>query len=255
MHLLAPCSAIAPILSPLAGGELPSGPMSDQGFEPTQPGIPSTPPGGGAPPPGQQPPGGGYPPDRPPADKRLWVAAAVLAVIAVIVILLLIQGSIDDDPAPETTTTTTTATTSTSTTVTTSTTTLSSTSSSSTTTSEAPATTTTAVVPPITAVPAQCREAGSDPTNPESPAQAVFIAWTRGDSACAAELMTVDARNLLFSRDGTDASDDFQGCFDSDEGDPHTDCAFTYEGGVTHYLMNFSATDGWRVFDVTQVAD
>ncbi|MEO6627432.1 MAG: hypothetical protein ABIP03_02570 [Aquihabitans sp.] len=233
--------------------------MSDQGFEPIQPAIPNTPPGGGGPPPGQRPPGGGYPPDRPPADRRLWVVAAVLAVVAVIVIVLLIQGSGDDDPAPESSTTiaTTSTTTSTSTTAPTSTsaTTPPSSSSSSTTTSEVPATTTSIGIPPITAVPAQCREAGSDPTNPESPAQAVFIAWTRGDSACAAELMTVDARNQLFSRDGTDARDDFQGCADSDDGDAHTDCAFTYEGGATHYLMNFSPTDGWRVFDVTQVAD
>ncbi len=83
----------------------------------------------------------------------------------------------------------------------------------------------------------------------------MFIAWTRGDTACAQELMTTEALDELFSRDGAEAQDDFQGCFEDTEGDPHIDCAFTYEGGATHYLMNFSATDGWKVFDVTQVAD
>ena len=47
----------------------------------------------------------------------------------------------------------------------------------------------------------------------------------------------------------------FQGCVEVDDPEPAIDCAFTFEGGSTHYLMNFSDTDGWTVFDVFQVAD
>jgi hypothetical protein len=77
----------------------------------------------------------------------------------------------------------------------------------------------------------------------------------RGDKACAAELMTPAALNELFSRDGSGAHDEFQGCTEQELPDPHTDCAFSYEGGATHYLANFSDTEGWKVYDVTQVAD
>lgn len=128
-----------------------------------------------------------------------------------------------------------------------------------TTTTEPAATTTTEPddggEPPVTADPAQCREAGADPSNPEPAAQAVFIAWTRDDVECARVLMTDLALSELFARDGSQARDIFQGCFESDEGDPHIDCAFSFEGGATHYLMNFSDTEGWKVFDITQFAD
>ena len=67
--------------------------------------------------------------------------------------------------------------------------------------------------------------------------------------------MTPAARAELFSRDGTGAADEFQGCTEQELPDPHTDCVFTYEGGATHYLMNYSDTDGWKVYDITQVAD
>jgi hypothetical protein len=77
----------------------------------------------------------------------------------------------------------------------------------------------------------------------------------RGDQACAAQLMTSDALDELFDRDGTGADDQFKGCTQVDLPDPHTDCAFTYEGGSTHYLMNFSPTEGWQVYDVVQSAD
>jgi len=83
----------------------------------------------------------------------------------------------------------------------------------------------------------------------------VFIAWTRGDRACAAELMTATALLSLFERDGSTANDVFQGCSEVDAPDPHFDCAFTYPGGSTHYRMNFGATGGWSVFEVVQVAD
>jgi hypothetical protein len=67
--------------------------------------------------------------------------------------------------------------------------------------------------------------------------------------------MTNVALTELFNRDGEGADQTFQGCTEQELPDPHTDCAFTYEGGATHYLMSFSDTDGWKVYDVTQVAD
>src|SRR3546814_6991647 len=75
------------------------------------------------------------------------------------------------------------------------------------------------------------------------------------DEACAAELMTDDARADLFERDGAGATDQFQGCTEQDDPDRHMDCAFTYPGGATHFRLVHSATDGWQVFEVYQVAD
>lgn len=202
--------------------------------------------------------GGEVPPGPPPADDEgsnpwPWIIGGLLALIAVVALVLLLTGGDDDgddeiglEPIPGQTTTSTSSTTS-------------STTSTTTTapppTTTAPPATTTTDAPPVTADPAQCEEAGSDPDAPEPAAQAVFIAWTRGDENCAAQLMTPAARVELFSRDGSQATDVFQGCTDVDEPDPRTDCAFTFEGGSTHYLMNFSPTDGWTVFDIEQVAD
>jgi hypothetical protein len=180
-----------------------------------------------------------------------WIVAAVLAVIVLILLGLLLWGGDDgddDDSASSTTSSSTTSTTEQETTT-------STTEQETTTSSTPPDSTTSTTTPPVTADPAQCAEAGSDPTNPDPAAVAVFVAWTRGDVDCADPLMTDDALDELFARDGSDATDVFQGCFEVDEPDPHMDCAFTYLGGSTHYLMNFSPTDGWQVYDVNQVAD
>ena len=243
--------------------------MTDQGNEPTRadtravggphdPTVVGGPPAGPGPPPKRAaaagPPRGAPPPPwgpgGPPPDRRPWIIAGLLAIIAVIAIaLLLMDDDDDDDVSTEDTTTTTVEETTTS---------EATTPSEDTTPTEAPPPTEDAPppeAPPVTADPAQCREAGADPTDPESPAQAVFIAWTRGDEACAAELMTDDALDELFSRDGSEATDVFQGCTEQADPEPHMDCAFTYEGGATHYLMRFSPTDGWQVYDIEQVAD
>ena len=67
--------------------------------------------------------------------------------------------------------------------------------------------------------------------------------------------MTPDALGVLFSRDGAGSTDEFQGCTQVDDPDYVADCAFTYEGGSTHYHMTFVAEDGWEVIAVEQVAD
>jgi hypothetical protein len=186
--------------------------------------------------------------DGGPPSWLIPALVAVVLVLAAVVAFLLMRDDGDDEVSASTTsssTSTSSSTTSSST---------STTSTSLATTTTAAPTTTTANTP-VTADPAQCRVAGSDPANPEPAAQAVFVAWTRGDTACAAELMTDDALDELFARDGSGATDEFQGCFEQDEPDPHMDCAWTYPGGSTHYLMNLSPTDGWQVFDVEQIAD
>ena len=182
-----------------------------------------------------------------------WAIAAVLVLIAIVIGALLATRDDDDgrdvglEPVPgeSTTTSSTTSTTSTST---------STTAPPAATTTEAPPPTTTEA-PPVTVPPDQCADAGSDPEAPEPAAETVFEAWTLGDEDCAAFLMTPAARVELFSRDGAGATDVFQGCVEVDDPEPAIDCAFTFEGGSTHYLMNFSDTDGWTVFDVFQVAD
>lgn len=197
--------------------------------------------------------------DPPPPDKRLWVIAGILAVIAVVAVALLLTTLGDDDDSDDRATTdpsTTTEATTSSTSATTSTSTTEVTTTAEATTTTAADTTTTEVTP-STVDPADCTAAGTDPSDPERAAEEAYTAWTRGDAACAQRLMTQQAFDTLFARSGAGASDEFQGCWDMSEGggEPLMDCAFTYEGGATHYMMQFSPTDGWLVFEITQVAD
>lgn len=243
--------------------------MTDQGSQPTRadteaiggahdPTVVGVPPvgpeaapgdaGGEGPPPGSPPPPWG----PPPRDRRLWIIVALLVAIVIVLVLLLLLRDDDGDGDGDATTTTS-ETTTTLEEETTTTAEETTTTESTTTTTEA--TTTTAAAPPVTADPAQCREAGSDPGNPNPAAQAVFIAWTRGDEACARELMTDQAFDQLFARDGRDATDDFQSCVEEEVPEPVMDCAFTYPGGATHYVMRFVPTGGWEVVEVYQVAD
>jgi cytoskeletal protein RodZ len=227
--------------------------MSDPEFEPTRIDVPTVPADdgdptqaysvvGGGPPGGELPP---RPPGPPAPDRRPWIIIGLLAAIVLVLLLVLFLNSDgDDDDVDATSTTTSEAVTSTSESTTST--------SAATTTSAAPTTTD---APIVTVPPEECAEAGNNPNQPGMVADTVFDAWVRGDKACAAELMTPAALDELFDRDGAGATDEFQGCTEVDQPDPHADCAFTYEGGSTHYLMNFSATEGWKVFDVEQTAD
>lgn len=243
--------------------------MSDPGFEPTQANMPPVPPpvpGAATPPAGQPPvdptyggpggPGGpgdvppGGPPPEEPSDKRPWIIGGLIAAIALIALVLFLLNRGDDgdedvslDTVPEVSTTTSSSTTSST-----------STSTTSTSTTTTPPETTTTAAPPVTVDPNLCAADGTDAADPATPAQTVMAAWIRGDELCAAELMTPAARTSLFSRDGEDADESFQGCFDGTEPET-TDCAFTHPGGSTHFVMNFGAGDGWTVFEVNQVAD
>ena len=204
--------------------------------DPTQVGVPPVPP------PDEPPRTGGDPGGQPP-DRRPWILAGLMALIAVVAVLLLLLDDEDDVDSAGTTTTSTSEATTTSPSTTTTV--------PSTTTTTAPTTTT----DPDAVDPATCAEAGSNPDTPGLAANTVYDAWVRGDEPCARVLMTNDAFEELFSRDGTGASQTFQGCTEVDEPDPHGDCAFTYEGGATHYLIQFSELEGWIVYDIEQVAD
>ena len=213
------------------------------GGDPTQVAVPVVPADdGGVPPGGWEPPGGSVPP---PPNRRPWVIAALLAVIVLVLVLILLLQDDDegDDASTVGTSTTTSSVTSSST---------STTAPGTTTSSAAPSTT---EAPGVTVPPEECAENGEGAAQPGPAAETVYDAWVRGDEACAAELMTPAALAELFATDGEGADQDFQGCTEEEQPDPHADCAFTYEGGATHYLMSFSPTDGWQVFDIQQVAD
>jgi hypothetical protein len=196
---------------------------------------------GGGPPTGGMPPVGAVPP---PPDRRPWIIAALLALIVAILIVILLLQDDDDDEAADATSTTSSLETTTSTT--------SASSSTTTSTTEAPTTT---EEPGVTVPPEDCADNGQNEATPGLVADIVFDAWVRGDEACAAELMTPSALAELFSRDGEGATDDFQGCTESQDPGHDADCAFTYEGGSTHYLMDFTDPDGWKVVEVEQIAD
>lgn len=185
------------------------------------------------------------PPQPPPPDRRPWILVGVLGLIVIVLILILVLRKDDNSSTDTAATTTTTALVSTT----------SSSSSSTSTTSSTSSSTTSTTAPLVTIPPATCAQQGKGPAKPGLAADTVYDAWVRGDEACAKTLMTTAAANELFSRDGTDADHEAQGCTDVELPDPHTDCAFTYDGGSTHYLMQFSDTEGWKVYDITQVAD
>lgn len=180
----------------------------------------------------------------PPPDRRLWILVGLLgAIVVVLILLLVLKGDDGDEDGAAGSTTTSELTTSTSTSSTTSS-----------TTSTTAATTTTTEAPPGP-TPTECRQAGVNPAQPGRVAETVFEAWVRDDAACAAELMDDAALEELFSRDGESAQDQFQGCTGGGLLQPEADCAFTYEGVATHYLMDFRNGQGWRISDITQVAD
>ncbi|MEQ1788776.1 MAG: hypothetical protein ABL966_17130 [Acidimicrobiales bacterium] len=95
----------------------------------------------------------------------------------------------------------------------------------------------------------------SAPDDPETTAQVVYEAFTLGDRACAANLATADAIDQLFSIPGAGGGWTFEGCFDQTDPEPHTQCAYRFEGGSTSFRMNYSETEGWTVYEVFQIAD
>ena len=175
-------------------------------------------------------------------DRTRWIALGALAVVVLALAVVLLLAGDDDDGdddavgASSTTTTVTTATTTTSTS----------------TTSTTAATTTSA--PKATIPPARC-DPGTSPAEPGEPAMAFYDAWRIGDRACAERLGTDAAVDELFDLQPNGPGWEFQGCTEVDQPDPHGDCAFTYEGGSTHFKIVYGEIDGWSIFEVYGVAD
>lgn len=194
---------------------------------------------------------------RPRRDPRR-VAMIVLAVVIGILLILLIVVSINDDgdsdtSAGATTTSTETSTTTTTTTASTTSTTEVEATTSSTTVTTSPSTTTT-TSPPATIAPERCTGA-TGPTEPEPVAVVFYDAWRVGDTGCAVEVATKSAVDTLFANDGTGATWQFQGCSTFEDPEPTVDCAYTYEGGSSHFEMQYDAVDGWQIVAVEFVAD
>jgi len=180
------------------------------------------------------------PPDEPQGRWPLAIAA-LIALIAILLIVFVLVSNDDDDDTLDAASTSTTAAVGTTTTE-----------AESTTTTKAQATTSTAGAPAATVAPGLCKS--SPPDDPEPTALVVYQAYTLGDENCADKLMTASARSKLFAIPGKGGGWTFQGCTGQDVPDPHTDCAFTFAGGATHFRMNYG-TGGWEVYDVYQTTD
>lgn len=211
--------------------------------EPTRVDVPVTDPttampattGGPPLPPGPPPPV--EPPDGRP-DRRGWILAGLLALVLLVgLAALLLDDDDEDDDASPTTTTSTTAPTSTS---------------ESTTTTEA--TTTTTASTTTTAASRTCAPATS-PSNPDGTVTAMYQAYADGDRACAEELGTDGAIDALFDIPGNGGGWTYQGCTQVGSEEPEMDCAYSFDGGATHFAAVFSETDGWLVTDVFQTTD
>ena len=118
---------------------------------------------------------------------------------------------------------------------------VSGTSTSSTSTTAAPTTTT---ATPVTV--------GIVCTTPEDATQSFVQAWIADDRAAAERCATQEVTDKLFEKDGTGAMWTFQGCF----GDPGVPtCSYSYEGGAANFTLNGTESGGWKVVDVSYVAD
>jgi hypothetical protein len=89
-------------------------------------------------------------------------------------------------------------------------------------------------------------------TTPDDATKSVVNAWMAGDKAAAARCASDTAVNKLFETNGAGAQWTFQGC----HGDPGVPtCSYSYEGGGANFKLSGTEAAGWKVVDVTFVAD
>ena len=89
-------------------------------------------------------------------------------------------------------------------------------------------------------------------TTPEDATKSVVNAWIAGDKAAAARCASDTAVNKLFQTNGSGAQWTFQGC----HGDPGVPtCSYSYVGGGANFKLSGTEAGGWKVTDVTFVAD
>ena len=195
------------------------------------------PPGGRPPRPTPGPPSGG-------GDPRWWILGGLAALIVIVgIVALLLAGDDDGDAAADTTTTSLESTTTSSSTTSTT---------EPVTTTEA-TTTTTTEAPRSTVAPGLCQSGGPD--DPDTSVQVLYQAYTLDDRVCAYQLGTEGAVDTLFAIPGRGRGWTYQGCNVGDDADPYIECAFTFDGGATHFRTNYRETDGWIVFEVYQTVD
>lgn len=87
---------------------------------------------------------------------------------------------------------------------------------------------------------------------PDNAAMTVFDGWKNGNQAAAAPCASQTALDTLFANPGADAQWTFMGC-DTENGT--TRCYYRYEGGSATFTMGGSDASGWRVDQITYVAD
>jgi hypothetical protein len=90
-------------------------------------------------------------------------------------------------------------------------------------------------------------------TTPEDAAKGVVSAWEAGDRPAAARCASQAALDELFKASGAGATWTFQGCGGPDPGLPT--CQFSYVGGAANFKMTGTEAAGWKVDQVSYIAD
>ncbi len=109
--------------------------------------------------------------------------------------------------------------------------------------------TTTTVAPTTTQTPVTV---GIICTTPEDATKSFVEAWMDGDRPAAERCATTEVADELFETKGADAQWTFQGCY----GDPGVPtCSYSYEGGAANFQVNGTEAAGWKVVDLTYIAD
>jgi hypothetical protein len=158
-------------------------------------------------------------------NRTRWMFGGAAAVLVIIVgVAVAVASGGDDKQKPRAAPTTTTST--------------------STTTTTLPPTTTTVTVPVTVGI--VC-------TTPEDATQSFVNAWIAGDRAAAERCATTAATDELFQNSGAGAQYTFQGCGGGDPGVPV--CQYSYEGGAANFTLNGTESGGWKVVDVSYIAD
>jgi hypothetical protein len=89
-------------------------------------------------------------------------------------------------------------------------------------------------------------------TLPDAAAKHLYAMWKVNDEDGALLYATKSAVDTLFAHPYTGPEQEFMGCTPTGS---TWDCAYLYEGGSTHFTVEGSAADGYRVTKVQQVAD
>jgi hypothetical protein len=89
-------------------------------------------------------------------------------------------------------------------------------------------------------------------TTAEDATKSVVAAWMAGDKAAAERCASSTAADKLFETNGAGAQWTFQGC----SGDPGVPtCSYSYVGGGANFKLNGTEAGGWKVVEVSFVAD